>query len=1322
MDPYFLSSQAGPPQVTLQLAIVLLDWPAVLSRLIAHASFLVHVWRQGTEEFCSWCLQSALLQRCATIPLHMFQAMGRTLIRRCSAFRTQREAGRQAVQLLRKPGTPCDLEASLGPSSEAQAKNEALQSIEILMATGRKPRPKRNASAKPPASSAPHGNGKSLPSAAKQRPREDPSQAIQREQVSSQPAEATTQHAALEGQQQPLPSPTQQGEAVQGQQPGAAAATTSHADAHDRIPRQIQDCRNWCELRSLVRTCEAELTAEHVPLLWARLSTVLCYRVTQREEQNLQPLLQRLEHVTLLRLQQVTPEDCSRVLWAMGRLPCKVAPPLVQRLLGHLEARLGQLDSKNLSLLVWALGRMAILPSDSFWAAALAASADAMHRFNAQDIANTLVGMVKLKLRPSSDWLQLCASRAVQQLASANGQSMSNTLLSLAQLGYHPSYDWFETVMRETERTLLLCNGQSLAAVLGAVAKFGQSPSVAWMRAFQDQLQRHVSRLNAQDVGSIMWALAVMHTRITSSGNGSSSSGSGYAPLHTQSAIHQGSERQLHNDEGYASVPAIASSDTRVQPNSSIARAGDEHPAGQPGSASDMAQSAEQPPEAFSNLEYNGGSGDGCQEPDNWPPAWLQPTTSSSISRNSASVAMPTGRAATRHIAAAAAVLPDQGTAVSSGLPAELAGTGASLDAPGSRAPSVLDYHGPASNGRMPGAANDNHSLHSNGNGSSAMRQQALLVLSRGARTELPADGEQAHHGDDCQPSIHYGAVTEGKGPVAGDTTAAAATMPVPSKEISHLRSPSDTDSASPPDTAALLQQCGESVMERMLELLPSLPPQSLSQSVWGAARLGLNPQQRMLRLLLHALHRQLPHCNGEDFVQIAWALVLWRLRPPAAWMRSFMAYSRRQLAGMPPHSVSGIVMALAQLRYQPQWQWVLELFGATAGRLASFSPENLCQLAGALAQLRQRPIKPWAAALLAVIEDRVQQFQPREAAMVLWALAKLQVQPSGRCQDLCLSQLGLSGDGQFRQRQVDGHQDTAYEFAEEEESAFGQPSPALSHSLDAQHVSLVLWALARMPHRPSAATIQQLTSLLTNLIEVSDYHSIALSLVSLAQLRHAPGPAMIQSAVRRLERLPPGTSRSLVFTISALGHFGHRPPRSWLHRFFRVTQRRLPSLHAGNLASICSALARLRVRPPAAWLAELMECTTPYLKDFSATELTYVAVAVAFFKPANSGPWVAAWQAAAMRRLPAFKAHELLQSVRAITALHGGISRPLAAQIVAELQGRPGQSASDAAYIQTLSAIEVIDAEVASNPVDATSEQADDVRAIAKQQQQLEQ
>ncbi|KAG2436936.1 hypothetical protein HXX76_006455 [Chlamydomonas incerta] len=146
-------------------------------------------------------------------------------------------------------------------------------------------------------------------------------------------------------------------------------------------------------------------------------------------------------------------------------------------------------------------------------------------------------------------------------------------------------------------------------------------------------------------------------------------------------------------------------------------------------------------------------------------------------------------------------------------------------------------------------------------------------------------------------------------------------------------------------------------------------------------------------------------------------------------------------------------------------------------------------------------------------------QCRPVDVSLSLWALATLRLPPGGFCPRLLPAAERYS----------------------------------LAHLPDfpQQELSNLMWALARLQHRPSPAFMARLYDTTWVLLPELQPQALSTLLYSLAQMGAAPEQAWLAAAAGcAAEALPGFAPQSMALTVYALAVLGYRPQDSWLQTF----------------------------------------------------------------------------------------------------------------------------------------------------------------------------
>jgi hypothetical protein len=146
----------------------------------------------------------------------------------------------------------------------------------------------------------------------------------------------------------------------------------------------------------------------------------------------------------------------------------------------------------------------------------------------------------------------------------------------------------------------------------------------------------------------------------------------------------------------------------------------------------------------------------------------------------------------------------------------------------------------------------------------------------------------------------------------------------------------------------------------------------------------------------------------------------------------------------------------------------------------------------------------------------------------------------------------------------------------------------------DGQSVSNVLWALATLGQRPSAAWLNKLLQHLErHAVKEMTAQGVSVTLWALAALGVVPQAsctAALLSAAAQHMQSPSFTPQAASNTIWALAVLEQPPSKSWLAAFWRCSRALLPQMNSQGLVNCLWAVARLDVQPPQEWVVDASE------------------------------------------------------------------------------------------------------------------------------------
>jgi hypothetical protein len=254
-------------------------------------------------------------------------------------------------------------------------------------------------------------------------------------------------------------------------------------------------------------------------------------------------------------------------------------------------------------------------------------------------------------------------------------------------------------------------------------------------------------------------------------------------------------------------------------------------------------------------------------------------------------------------------------------------------------------------------------------------------------------------------------------------------------------------------------------------------------------------------------------------------------------------------------------------------------------GAAASVSARDLATLAWSLAMLNWQPRTAWLSAFASVISSSSRTTLPaaaaagglalthhRDLSMLLWATAtfsKSAAEGSAAANSLHAAAGALLHCCQC------------------------QEAGSL-RAWDGQSVSNVLWALATLGQRPSAAWLNKLLQHLERHAGkemTAQGVSVTLwALAALGVLPQASCTAALLSAAAQHMQSPTFTPQAASNTIWALAVLEQQPSKTWLAGFWRSSRALLLDMNSQGLVNCLWAVARLGVQPPQEWVVDASE------------------------------------------------------------------------------------------------------------------------------------
>ncbi|GLI65254.1 hypothetical protein VaNZ11_008741 [Volvox africanus] len=426
-----------------------------------------------------------------------------------------------------------------------------------------------------------------------------------------------------------------------------------------------------------------------------------------------------------------------------------------------------------------------------------------------------------------------------------------------------------------------------------------------------------------------------------------------------------------------------------------------------------------------------------------------------------------------------------------------------------------------------------------------------------------------------------------------------------------------------------------------------AMTPQGLSLTLWALARLGFQPSQSCLEVLLGACEADMlasvasapgpsdaravvqvlvPPCCSLDLAQRVWALASLGCHPGEDWLELLVTafLVRASVEQVSGQSCSMMMWALARLQdLSPSaHQWPQP--GAASSASSTGAGSDLAGQAssGVRDAVVGDPIsaadgESGEEASQEMLRARVESSRgastsgrngtvmssSRASAAVYLAEAYL----AGAEGDLeaWVSSGGASGDGSMPF--MNGQDLT--------DKASSAPSPAgaavlrrpgrvaalltlLQGSLgkmSSQHLATVLWALSSLDVRPSQAW--------------------------LAAFLEAAGQRLTAAL---LESQPFGP-QSLAMMVGALARLRYRPPSAWMVRFMEVCRKELPLFGPHSVCVLAWSLVRLSYKPRGNWRRDFAARTQRLLPDMDPLGLCLLMWSLASWRSCPPLPWIQA-------------------------------------------------------------------------------------------------
>lgn len=223
---------------------------------------------------------------------------------------------------------------------------------------------------------------------------------------------------------------------------------------------------------------------------------------------------------------------------------------------------------------------------------------------------------------------------------------------------------------------------------------------------------------------------------------------------------------------------------------------------------------------------------------------------------------------------------------------------------------------------------------------------------------------------------------------------------------------------------------------------------------------------------VLSLVEAAIPDLDERGLSNCMHCMAVLELNQERQLLRSMLAAAENilQTSGFAPQGLANLTWALGTLRVNPGPRLSAQLLAAAGSNLGKFQAVELAQYGWGLASLHLRVeeawLKPWRKAVVRVLP----QVTPQGLSMLLWATARL-----SETQQLSVSAAAaaaVAGSSAGAAGVSSSSSSSSSVAAEQQEGAFLQAAEATFQQQLKQHtphsVSMCLWALAKMGHRPS--------------------------------------------------------------------------------------------------------------------------------------------------------------------------------------------------------------------------------------------------------------
>lgn len=275
------------------------------------------------------------------------------------------------------------------------------------------------------------------------------------------------------------------------------------------------------------------------------------------------------------------------------------------------------------------------------------------------------------------------------------------------------------------------------------------------------------------------------------------------------------------------------------------------------------------------------------------------------------------------------------------------------------------------------------------------------------------------------------------------------------------------------------------------------------------------------------------------------------------------------------------VLGALWRWRYVPHAGWVDTLWAATLRRLPQHQPRHLANLLYYCVLMGQAPPRRWLVALLRVAARTMEAGVPAAGA----------AGSSG--EDASAVVVACDSGGSVHSAPEAGPADAAG-------APEGPPSGSRGGTWDAQALSTLVYALARLEYAPSPSWLAL-------------HHHQSLQMLRCTQRHHASAAASATPFAPHADPPAAGggggqayTALGLERTLWALAQLRSPPSPEWLDAFVEAS---VPLLARGgfsprNLVNVAFAMATLRLQPGRAWITALVAAADRHTGTYGAMSL----------------------------------------------------------------------------------------------------------------------